>query len=536
MLLRKSGAAIRCLEYACVFCGFFLMFLFICPQSDVFLFAQATDGRFGSVLSYSLNYGNGRLLGNVMGVYFSSHFACAGLIVSFVLTLLVVLLNCIFWDNSNYAIFPLALLIAVPSGGMVGECYYLFAGFCNYVVPIVLLLVGILIIKYLLCIQSAGPLKRYVLLAIDFVCTACVCLFSENTTIVAVVASVVFVIYWYIRTKKPSIYLILHLFAALLGTLIMCLIPLLTDTGMKMQSYRQVAATPYDIILQCVISLLRFADIFNQMYIPVFLLSFSMFFLCLKQKRFKSSLRQIQLAVFAAYPFLCIGVGLLDSHSLISTLTMYNVIDVMLVVIFIINILVTIGLTEDKSLRLSLWALAVITFFSVAPMMIVNQSGHRTYYTTFICMTVFSLFLLRLHIAEFFLKCENKPFSKSCFSGIAAACFLVITLAFSLQSLYNYDFYVIRSNYIAEKISANEDIYVPCLPYDAISVEDSWNNIIFFAFPSASDLEQVTISLTAWDGFDDYRNNILLNPIRALSFAFHNWEYKNPLLPESLCR
>jgi hypothetical protein len=152
MLLRKSGAAIRCLEYACVFCGFFLMFLFICPQSDVFLFAQATDGSFSSVLSYSLNYGNGRLLGNVMGVYFSAHFACAGLIVSFVLTLLVVLLNCIFWDNSNYAIFPLALLIAVPGGGMVGECYYLFAGFCNYVVPIVLLLVGILIIKYLLCI------------------------------------------------------------------------------------------------------------------------------------------------------------------------------------------------------------------------------------------------------------------------------------------------------------------------------------------------------------------------------------------------
>jgi hypothetical protein len=95
---------------------------------------------------------------------------------------------------------------------------------------------------------------------------------------------------------------------------------------------------------------------------------------------------------------------------------------------------------------------------------------------------------------------------------------------------------VIRSNYIAEKISANEDIYVPCLPYDAISVEDSWNNIIFFAFPSASDLEQVTISLTAWDEFDAYRNNILLNPIRALSFAVDNWEYKNPLLPESLCR
>ena len=81
----KSGTRILCLEYVTVFLGFLLMYLFMVPQSDVFLFAHATDGSPYSVISYSLEYGNGRLLGNIIGIYLSGRFESAGFVVSLML-------------------------------------------------------------------------------------------------------------------------------------------------------------------------------------------------------------------------------------------------------------------------------------------------------------------------------------------------------------------------------------------------------------------------------------------------------------------
>lgn len=532
---KRSKTYIQCVEYISVFLGFFLMFLFIVPESDVHLFALETDGSFSSVFTYSLNYGNGRLLGNILGVYFSYHFVAASLLIPLLLTLLTALLNCIIWDNNAYTVFPMAVLITLPSTGMVEECYYLFAAFCNYVVPVVLIMISLLIIKQWTCTQFTNSLRQNLRLFVLFVCGVSSCLFSENTTIVAFVISVLLVIYYYIQTKKISACLVLNVFSVLLGAVIMYLIPILTDTGIKMQGYRHIAATPVQMIKQCVVSFLRFANIFNQMYIPIFLLSLSMFFLCLKQKRRMVSLKKAQLTFFAIYPFMAVGLGALDSHSLAPYATLYDAIDALGVILFVANVLITIMLTEEKSVRLPLLLMAVVAISTVAPMMIVNQSGSRTYYTTFVCVAVMSLWLLRLHITEFSRNVTNKAVLRSCFSKGAACCFLILSLALFLQSVNNYDFYVIRSKYVADKIVSNEDYYIPYMPYESISFEDAWDNTISFAFPSASDSKQVTISIRMWEEFENYRKTILYNPIYAVSFAIENWEYKDPCLPDSLC-
>ena len=350
-----------------------------------------------------------------------------------------------------------------------------------------------------------------------------------------VVVSVLFVVFRYLYKKRLSPYLLLYAMAVLAGTLIMYLIPILTDTGVKMDDYRHIAGTPFDLLRQCAISFLKFSDVFNQMYLPVCLLSLAMFLLCLKQQRFRSSLKKIQLAVFAIYPFLVVGLSMIDSHSLISYTTLYHTVDALLVILFVMNVLVTILLTEDKAVRLPLWFFAIIAISSVAPMMVVNQSGYRTYYTTFICVTVMALWLLRQHSAEYLQNNSKKTELRRCVSAAAASCFLVLTLALLCQSVGNYDFYVIRSNYIAEKITLKEDYYVPCMPYETLSVEDSWITIIHFPFPPSEDSTQTTVELSAWEMLDYYKDTVLNDPVHALSFAIENWEYKNPLYPASLC-
>ncbi len=76
MVAKKAGTALRYIEYMGVFLCFFLMYLFIIPQSDVFPFAHAIDGSFSSAVTYSLQYGNGRLLGNTIGAFFLSFCFC----------------------------------------------------------------------------------------------------------------------------------------------------------------------------------------------------------------------------------------------------------------------------------------------------------------------------------------------------------------------------------------------------------------------------------------------------------------------------
>ena len=70
----KKDRIIVFLEYFLVFSVLSLMFFFMIPQSDVFLFARATQGGFLNVLQNALYYGNRRRLGNIIGMFFSNYF------------------------------------------------------------------------------------------------------------------------------------------------------------------------------------------------------------------------------------------------------------------------------------------------------------------------------------------------------------------------------------------------------------------------------------------------------------------------------
>ena len=100
-----NNRKILIVEYAGVLAGFLLMYLFILPQMDVFLLSRYVDDTLRGAVNFSLYYGNGRLLGNIIGVYFSNHFVFATIIISVVLTAIVFLLNSILLDNSPYTVF-----------------------------------------------------------------------------------------------------------------------------------------------------------------------------------------------------------------------------------------------------------------------------------------------------------------------------------------------------------------------------------------------------------------------------------------------
>ena len=50
------------------------------------------------------------------------------------------------------------------------------------------------------------------------------------------------------------------------------------------------------------------------------------------------------------------------------------------------------------------------------------------------------------------------------------------------------------------------------------------------------EVDAFVVSLDVWEGYEQYRAQILNNPIYAVEFALENWEYKDPLYPQKLCK
>ena len=531
-MLSRRKCAVLIMEYGAVLLGFCLMYLFMIPQSDVFLFARDVDGTFLNALQYSLHYGNGRLLGNLIGVFFSAHFAWSWLVVAGFLTALVVLMNAILFDSSPAFVFPTALLAAVPSVGLIRQCYYLFAGFCNYVIPIVFLLVSVWVYKSFLEGKPGSRLSRVCLVALDGVCAIASCLFSENTTIVIVMIALGMLLYPDSRAKQAACFRWTHLLWVMMGVLIMIGIPVVTRTGEKMDSYRQVASGLSAIKEQFRESFRVFADVFNHFYVLLVLFSLAMVLLCLRRAGGAPWIKRLQVTLFSVYPVVCFLMNQLDTHSFMAKLQWTKSIDAFLALVYICNILLAVALVEDKTRRLRCLLMVLVTAASIGPMMIVSVSGHRTYYTTFICMMIFSVALIREYLPDFLREIGSTSVFQKYVAVGAAACFAVVTLMFFTTSLYNYNFYVIRSNDMAEKIAAGEIVSVPTLPYDSIGLEMDWDPILYYAFEHVP--QQHVIALIGWEHFGEYQDSI--RDVRhAVSYAFEHWQYKDPLYPQSLC-
>lgn len=190
------------LQSLLVFAVCFAMFFFMLPQSDVFLFARSLKDDVASVFNEALYYGNGRLLGNILGMFFSCYFQYAFILVSATITLIVVFANKLIFNSNKVTLFPMALLIIFMSGDMMNESYFLFASFMNFVFPCMLFLLSAIIVKFFHDKEHMSVFLKGILILFSFVLTVASCLFSENTAIIVAAFMFLFAFYFMFNTRK----------------------------------------------------------------------------------------------------------------------------------------------------------------------------------------------------------------------------------------------------------------------------------------------------------------------------------------------
>lgn len=467
---------IRNLEYVLLFFCLSLLFFFIIPQSDIFLFRQNSSPTFGSMIDFSLYYGNGRFLGNFFGVFFSHYFEFAWIMCAVCMFLTILCANKVFLKNSAYTVFLTAMVVVFVSSGMFSECYTWFASFANYFIPITATMISL----RLYCVlkdKTKGVLIKTNLSLALLVFSASACLYSENTTIVLVVLAILLNIEALLKNKKITLAGTMYFTGTLIGAATMFLIPVLTETSYKMDHYRGIATNIASLIDVVPGSLVRFAEIFNSFTLMLFFLSFA-FIVYIAKQEINSKSKSLYTTFFLMYPLVAVMFRLFGYQS--QMYPMMHIVEVLLPICYFVVWLAVIFLVVPKDKRITAIGWSVLLLSSIGPMLLVTQYGHRTYLTTYFIMLGMATYLLRESgiqetASDFFEKYLNKKVLT--FSVIAI--FTCTCLYSSMQLVGNYYFYLERTEYIYYALEeGREEAKVPVLPFISVSIEDEWPNII----------------------------------------------------------
>lgn len=524
--MMKENRKLNFILYAGILLCFVLMFFFIVPQSDMFLFARDTQPTLQSAALGAYTYGNGRFLGNIIGMYLSHYFVLAFLPLALCLTGMIWLVNRIVFSGSSKTVLPVAILIAFPSAQMVGECYYLYAAFLNYVLPIFLVLLAVLILKTL-GEKKRPPAVRIVLIAALFVCTAAAALFSENTTAVLITLCVLWNVSDILNKRTITPHGVSAVLGAGAGAICMLAIPILSESAYKMKHYRGMATGSLPGLVKNILAaFVRFSEIMNTLTLVIAVLSLA-FLLLLRNKK-KRPLYTFAKAVFAVYPLFSFAVSFADDTSMY--MPVVQVIQAVPVLLYAASILIAVSALPDKKSRRRAIGYIVLLLSSVGPMLLVTQYGLRTFYTTFIILLVWALEMLHAQRSALEDILRKYKLRAGQITAALACAFALFSGFLFVQSVINFDFFAVRTAYIAEQIAAGKtETVVPVLPCGMLTVEDDWSNIVRDILPSSHPFEMMqTTDITACENRADYEAIYAGSPIYPFRYAVTHLGYKNP--------
>lgn len=179
-------------------------------------FSSAID-----VFRYSLYYGNGRLLGNFIGVSLVYSKIATSIIKALAVSSIITLLPKVLVIKNTPTLIISFILFAGCSAIMFGEVFVSVCAFSNYVIPISLTLFIVFIYKFGLRAHS----KRNAFIAISiFVLGIAAQLFAEHTTIINIAVSLVICLYAFICKQKRCC-AIIYFISSVLGAVFMFAIP-----------------------------------------------------------------------------------------------------------------------------------------------------------------------------------------------------------------------------------------------------------------------------------------------------------------------
>lgn len=414
----KNDAPSKLIFYSFVFVCLLIATFFTRPKIDEYIFSVSTEFDIKDIWNYCLNYGNGRLLGNVICVSISHLYYIRFLFISLFVLVLAILINQFIFNGNFLSFVPVLLLLLYPSEVMYEAVYRDLPSFTNYTVPIVLLFLTLQLLNNLKIERAKKNILLYNLNWILMsVCAISSCLFSENTTVLVVATLVFNALNYIVEKRKVHISDIVSLIMSVAGTLIMFLIPKLYSVSDKLDSYRGITTSLDDIIYNVVL----FSNRISSWTLLLMILSFSLCFVILKTHK-TSIINVVKLLVLTLYPLISLfnKVGFFDDIAIF-----------LMTMLYVVAILLSIFDIKDKKTRIISYELCALIFCSIAPVLIIKlviELGNRLNYSCYVLVLILAVYLFN---AEVISEIEISKLKLSRKSGmVIMSCIMIFITCF----------------------------------------------------------------------------------------------------------
>lgn len=202
------------------FAFWFLVMLGVPLSFDDRSFASSTLSSFKDYWNFSLNYGNGRLLGNLGVKYLVKSQIFRTFVKAFTLSSLTVIMPYTMKLSRKECYFACFILLILCSPGIFAQCYSWTSGFQNYVPPLFLFLFVISIVVYN---STCTGCKRLFLCAV-LLSSICMQLYIEHSTCINILCGILLIVYARIKNNN-LLFPLVFLIGALSGAIIMLAIP-----------------------------------------------------------------------------------------------------------------------------------------------------------------------------------------------------------------------------------------------------------------------------------------------------------------------
>lgn len=382
--------------------------------------------------------------------------------------------------------------------GVYREVYSWTAGYMNYLLPIVPLLLCLLILMKLVYPNNKINITKFFILTIlGFIAQ----LFMEHITIYMVILAMTFFILCYFKYRKNIKIAIGFFTSTIIGALIMFSNSGYRSVANSTDQYRSIAKGFKEIILKIISNVYEMA---RYIVIDNLILTIIIMILCIiliskniKNYKFQKTICKINIIsslITIIYISIINLIETLDYSISFGSIEVY--LSILIALIFFINLIVTILISiNNKKCKINILFYTLSIILLSFPLTIVSPIGVRCFFICYVFLVIIALDIIQ-YLKENNIFKFNKSSLKKIF--IITICLILANKIYIMTSIKHV--YDERIKYINEKMIDNEyEIIIPELPFNSYIQNDSSEFLSqYYYYEKIGDIEFILKNYKEW--------------------------------------
>lgn len=449
---------------------FFAFLMWCAPySSDDLEFAALNYGSPEEYLTYVLQYGNGRVLGNISAILMAHSRVICILAKAFLLASSVVMIPAILNIHSVCGYLVTFVLFVMIDPSVFGEVYVWTSGFSNYFPPIWMTLVIVSALKAYPSVRSRTV--RLLICAGIFLLGTAGQLFIEHSSGVNLLLALCFTVICLRKDKKNAAPCAVWLTAAIAGLAVMLLVPrIFYIQGNHTETYRSVHLGGIaELIYSCAKNVVQLCGhYFGVCLLPVCFGAVSTVFLTRERRSEKANKVLFSLSAISVL-YLLVSLFLTAADYLGKSALIQHSVDCVFTVLPL-GVWIAAAFGLEPELRKKMLFCLAFALISIAPLLVVTPIPTRVIYQSY----VFILLAALLCFAEIQGRLGEKALGYVQSTAGAVCVLMVLVIGSVFLSVHNMA--EIRDRHIRQEIANGAtEIVIFQLPYEYTTWDHLWS-------------------------------------------------------------